>query len=92
MMHTDGVIRLAFLAGTREETEIELIEDYPGALAPEGSTHHVAFTVDDIEAEFARIKSLAGVPCATRKSRRCRTARAISSSKAGRRIPRDVPA
>ncbi|MBM7566895.1 VOC family protein [Paenibacillus sacheonensis] len=62
MMHTDGVIRLAFLAGTDgEESEIELIENYPGALAAEGRTHHVAFTVDDVEAEFERIKSLAGV-------------------------------
>ncbi|WP_308635910.1 VOC family protein [Paenibacillus silvisoli] len=62
MMHTNNVIRLAFLAGADgQESEIELIEGYDGQLAEEGRTHHVAFTVDDVEAEFKRIQDL-GVP------------------------------
>ncbi|MBB6674848.1 VOC family protein [Cohnella nanjingensis] len=57
--HTNGVIRLAFLAFPgASETELELIEGYTGALSAEGRVHHVAFNVDDIEAEFARIGSL----------------------------------
>jgi len=60
LTHTNGIIRMAFLAGAdARETEIELIEGYPGELGPESAVHHVAFTVDDVEAEFARIKSLA---------------------------------
>ena len=83
MTHTNGVIRLAFLAGADgEESELELIENYPGELAPEGRTHHVAFTVDDVEAEFKRISDLDGVKLRDTEIRRCRTARAISSSKA----------
>ena len=59
MMHTNGVIKLAFLAGEdARETEIELIEGYEGDLPAEGRTHHVAFTVDNVEAEFERIKGL----------------------------------
>ncbi|MCC3375582.1 VOC family protein [Cohnella sp. REN36] len=57
--HTNGVIRLAFLTFPgSSETELELIEGYTGALAPEGRVHHVAFNVDDIEAEYARVGSL----------------------------------
>ncbi|WP_123041732.1 VOC family protein [Cohnella candidum] len=59
MGHTNGVIRLAFLSfPDHPETEIELIEGYTGQLAPEGRVHHVAFTVDDIEAEYERIRPL----------------------------------
>jgi lactoylglutathione lyase len=62
MIHTNGVIRLAFLAGKEaRETELELIEGYNGELPDEGRTHHVAFTVDDVEAEFERIREL-GIP------------------------------
>ena len=59
MLHTNGVIRLAFLAfpGSRD-TEVELIEGYTGNLASEGRVHHVAFNVDNLDAEFARIRSL----------------------------------
>lgn len=59
MTHTNGVIRLAFLSfpGSRD-TEIELIEGYDGQVAPEGKVHHVAFAVDDIEAEYARLREL----------------------------------
>lgn len=59
MLHTNGVIRLAFLAfpGSKD-TEVELIEGYTGSVTREGRVHHVAFNVDDIEAEFARIRSL----------------------------------
>ncbi|WP_276354816.1 VOC family protein [Cohnella caldifontis] len=59
MTHTNGVIRLAFLAFPEfPETEVELIEGYDGPLTREGRVHHVAFAVDDIEAEFGRIRSL----------------------------------
>jgi len=59
MTHTNGVIRLAFLAfAGHEDTEVELIEGYNGELPAEGRVHHLAFTVDDVEAEFARIKEL----------------------------------
>ncbi|MBO7744597.1 VOC family protein [Paenibacillus sp. MWE-103] len=62
LTHTNGVILMAFLTGSDgEQTEIELIQNYPGQLAPEGRTHHVAFTVDDVEAEFARLNALEGV-------------------------------
>ncbi|MBB3108707.1 lactoylglutathione lyase [Paenibacillus phyllosphaerae] len=62
MTHTNGVIRLGFLAGKESgETELELVEGYNGELPAEGRVHHVAFSVDDVEAEFARIKSLPDV-------------------------------
>lgn len=59
MLHTNGVIRLAFLAfpGSRD-TEVELIEGYTGNVAREGRVHHVAFNVDKLDEEFARIRSL----------------------------------
>ncbi|MBO9598466.1 MAG: VOC family protein [Cohnella sp.] len=59
MLHTNGVIRLAFLAfpGSRD-TEVELIEGYTGNVSREGRVHHVAFNVDDLDGEFARIRSL----------------------------------
>ncbi|MEK0317403.1 VOC family protein [Cohnella sp. 56] len=57
--HTNGVIRLAFLSFPgADETELELIEGYDVTLAPEGRVHHVAFNVDDIEAEYSRISML----------------------------------
>ncbi|MFD0588558.1 VOC family protein [Paenibacillus sp. GCM10027627] len=57
--HTNGVIRLAFLSfPDHEETDIELIEGYNSGLPAEGKVHHAAFTVDDIEAEFERMKNL----------------------------------
>lgn len=59
MTHTNGVIRLAFLAFPgHEDTEVELIEGYNGTLPAEGKVHHLAFTVDDVEAELERIKGL----------------------------------
>jgi lactoylglutathione lyase len=59
MTHTNGVIRLAFLAfADSAETQIELVEGYNPELPAEGKVHHAAFTVDDIEAEFLRIKEL----------------------------------
>ncbi|XEC93692.1 VOC family protein [Paenibacillus tarimensis] len=59
MLHTNGVIRLGFLAfpGT-SESQVELIEGYNSGLPAEGKTHHIAFTVDNIDAELQRIKSL----------------------------------
>ncbi|MDD9272191.1 VOC family protein [Paenibacillus sp. GCM10023248] len=59
LLHTNGVIRLAFLGfEAANETEVELIEGYNAGLPQEGKVHHLAFTVDDVEAEFARIKGL----------------------------------
>ncbi|CAG7604939.1 hypothetical protein PAESOLCIP111_00753 [Paenibacillus solanacearum] len=57
--HTNGVIQLAFLGFDQAgETELELIQGYNGSLSPEGKVHHVAFTVDDIEEEWGRIRKL----------------------------------
>jgi lactoylglutathione lyase len=59
IIHTNGVIRLAFLSfQASSETEVELIEGFTGELAKSGRVHHVAFTVDNIEEEFKRIRSL----------------------------------
>lgn len=57
LLHTNGVIRLAFLGfENQNETEVELIEGYNAGLPQEGKVHHLAFTVDNIETEYARIK------------------------------------
>lgn len=59
LSHTNGVIRLAFMGFDQTgETELELIEGYNDSLPLEGKVHHVAFTVDDVEEEFARIQTL----------------------------------
>lgn len=59
LTHTNGVIQLAFLGFNKEgETELELIQGYNDNLPDEGKVHHFAITVDDIEEEFERIKSL----------------------------------
>ncbi|GGA08185.1 hypothetical protein GCM10008018_62280 [Paenibacillus marchantiophytorum] len=59
LLHTNGVIRLGFLGFEQlNETEVELIEGYNGNLPQEGKVHHLAFTVDDIDLEFARIQGL----------------------------------
>ncbi len=59
LLHTNGVIRLGFLGfEATNETEVELIEGYNANLPQEGKVHHLAFTVDDIDAEFARIQAL----------------------------------
>ncbi|OXM87679.1 VOC family protein [Paenibacillus rigui] len=58
--HTNGVIRLAFLGfRNQDETEMELVEGYNDSLPNEGKVHHLAFTVDDIEEEWERIRGLA---------------------------------
>lgn len=57
--HIDEHIKLAFLAfPDQAQTELELVEGYTGELANEGRVHHVAFAVDDIEQEYARIQAL----------------------------------
>ncbi|MFF2854317.1 VOC family protein [Peribacillus sp. NPDC058002] len=59
MTHTNGVIELAFLGYEESnETEIELIQGYSDTLPSEATIHHFAITVDDIEEEYARIKSM----------------------------------
>ncbi|UJF32715.1 VOC family protein [Paenibacillus hexagrammi] len=59
LLHTNGVIRLAFLGfDVHGETEVELIEGYNANLPQEGKVHHLAFTVDHIDEEYARIQGL----------------------------------
>ncbi|KEO85097.1 VOC family protein [Tumebacillus flagellatus] len=57
--HTNGVIKLAFLGFPgADETELELISGYNPDLPTEGKVHHIAFTVDKLEPEVERLKSL----------------------------------
>ncbi|NHM31827.1 VOC family protein [Neobacillus terrae] len=57
--HSDGHMKLAFLGFDEAGgTELELIQGYNGGLPEEGKVHHLAVTVDDIEKEFERIKTL----------------------------------
>ncbi|PWK15951.1 VOC family protein [Tumebacillus permanentifrigoris] len=57
--HTNGVIKLAFLGFKgADETELELIFGYNDYLPTEGKVHHIAFTVDALEPEVERLKSL----------------------------------
>ena len=59
ILHSNGVIRLGFLGfEAQNETEVELVEGYNASLPQEGKVHHLAFTVDDVEAEFTRIQGL----------------------------------
>ncbi|OXM17250.1 VOC family protein [Paenibacillus herberti] len=60
--HPNGLIRLAFLRFPgSQETEIELVEGYNSELPIEGKVHHIAFTVDNIEEEYERLKRM-GLP------------------------------
>lgn len=60
LVHSNGAMELAFLGFQQSsETELELIQGYNDRLPQEGKVHHIAFTVDDVEEEFARIKTLA---------------------------------
>ncbi|WP_138751718.1 VOC family protein [Paenibacillus sinopodophylli] len=57
--HSNGVIELAFLGfGHSDETELELIKGYNDHLPSEGKVHHFAVSVEDIHAEFQRLKQL----------------------------------
>lgn len=59
LLHTNGVVKLAFLGfGAHNESEVELVEGYNAGLPQEGKVHHLAFSVDDVEAEYERIKGL----------------------------------
>lgn len=59
LTHTNGVIQLAFLRfPDAKETQLELIQGYQDQLPQEGKVHHIAFTVDDIEEEWKRLKHL----------------------------------
>jgi lactoylglutathione lyase len=57
--HVDPNIKLAFL-GLKDSKEslIELTSGYNPNLPTEGKVHHIAFGVDDIDAEIARVKDL----------------------------------
>lgn len=58
LTHTNGIFQLAFLGfNGKDETEIELIQGYNDQLPNEGTVHHFAIYVDDIEAEFKRLKA-----------------------------------
>jgi lactoylglutathione lyase len=57
IIHTDGVLKLAFL-GLNGSIIVELIEGYNPNLPTEGKVHHVAFTVEGIEQEKERLQSL----------------------------------
>ncbi|MCE5172803.1 VOC family protein [Paenibacillus profundus] len=62
LVHTNGVIRLAFLSFPgADESELELVEGYSDRLPEEGRVHHLAFSVDDVEAELTRVKALGHV-------------------------------
>jgi lactoylglutathione lyase len=55
--HPDPNLKIAFLGFLQtNETLIELIEGYNPDLPTEGKVHHIAFTVDNIEEEIARVK------------------------------------
>lgn len=55
--HVDPVIKLAFLGfSDSDETVIELISGYNPNLPTEGKVHHIAFAVENLEDEIARIK------------------------------------
>lgn len=59
LVHTNGVIRLAFMGfADSKETEVELIEGYNSNLPTEGKVHHLAFTVDRLEPEVDRLRTL----------------------------------
>lgn len=59
LTHTNGVIELAFLGfGGSDETEIELIQGYSDTLPAEGTVHHFAIHVEELETELERVKKL----------------------------------
>jgi lactoylglutathione lyase len=59
LTHTNGVFQLAFLGfRNSDETELEIIHGYSDKLPSEATVHHFAVTVDNIEEEFQRLKSL----------------------------------
>jgi len=56
---SDGAVTLAFLGfNGSDETELELVLGGKPNLPNEGIVNHIAFLVDDIEEEFARLKDL----------------------------------
>ncbi|MCF8565033.1 VOC family protein [Alicyclobacillus tolerans] len=56
--HKDPSIRLGFLGFPGDEnTVIELVEGANTQLPPQGVVNHVAFTVDDVEAEVSRLRA-----------------------------------
>ncbi|WP_413307715.1 VOC family protein [Bacillus sp. 1P10SD] len=55
----NGAVTLAFLGfHGSDETELELVLGGKPNLPNEGIVNHIAFLVDDIEEEFARLKDL----------------------------------
>ncbi|MDN4592601.1 VOC family protein [Polycladomyces subterraneus] len=59
LTHTKESLKLAFLSFPgAKETQVELIQGYNDRLPQEGKVHHLAFTVDDIQKEWDRLKQL----------------------------------
>jgi lactoylglutathione lyase len=59
LQHIVPQIQLAFLGFPGDSnTVVELIQGYNDSLPEEGKVHHLAFTVDDIEAEVERLREL----------------------------------
>lgn len=57
--HNVPGLRLGFLGFPGDDNAVvELIEGYNPNLPHEGIVHHLAFTVDDVEAEAERLKGL----------------------------------
>lgn len=57
--HPEPAIKLAFMGfKDTNQTEVELVQGYNDKLPQEGKVHHVAFTVDNIEEEYIRLKRL----------------------------------
>lgn len=55
----DNGTELSFLTFPGQESvEVELIGRFDDSLTADGIVNHIAFTVDDIDAEVARLKSL----------------------------------
>jgi lactoylglutathione lyase len=59
LQHNVPEIRLAFLGFPGDSNAVvELIQGYNDNLPEEGKVHHLAFAVDDIEAEVERLRGL----------------------------------
>jgi len=60
-VYTEGVMTYLAMPGTGFELELICPRDWPFANRPEPGRTHVAFTIDDLDAEHARLRGL-GVP------------------------------
>lgn len=59
LQHNAPEIKLGFLGFHGDDgCVVELVEGFKSGLPSEGTVHHLAFTVDDVEKETERLKSL----------------------------------